>query len=478
MSTPLPLVREGPARVRIPRFGAMRVDGLVYASDEMLRTLPKGDQALTQVVNVAQLPGIVSASIAMPDFHWGYGFPIGGVAAFDPAQGGVVSPGGVGYDINCGVRLLATSLEAEPVRPRLRALAEELYRQIPSGVGASQPGKLAVRELEGALAGGARWAQRRGFGEPADVEALEEGGCLRGADPDLVSDRAKERGRGQLGTIGSGNHFVEVGVVDCVYDAAAAAAFGLAAGSLTIFIHTGSRGLGYQVCDDFLKTMLHAAHRYGIALPDRQLCCAPLGSPEAERYLSAMRAAANFAFANRQMITHYVRASIERVLGVSPREHGIRVVYDVCHNIAKLERHGERDLCVHRKGATRALPPGDERVPAPYRAVGQPVLVPGDMGRYSFVLAGAAGSAEAFASSCHGAGRMLSRKAASAAARPRNLPKELEQQGIFVRAASRATVDEEMPEAYKDVAQVVDVVDAAGLARKVARLRPLAVVKG
>jgi tRNA-splicing ligase RtcB len=472
------IVQETPFRYRIPRHGPMRVDGIVYASESMMASLPAGDQALAQVANVAQLPGIVGAAFAMPDFHWGYGFPIGGVAAFDAAQGGVVSPGGVGYDINCGVRLLATALDARKVGPKLRKLAEELYRHIPSGVGSQQAERLSVRELDRVLEGGAAWAIRAGYGEANDGEAIEESGQLRGADPELVSDRAKERGRGQLGTLGSGNHFVEVGQVETVFDLPTAQAFGLEEGALTLLIHTGSRGLGYQVCDDFLRTMIKSAERHGIALPDRQLCCAPLGTPEADRYLAAMRGAANFAFANRQLITFHARNAIERALGVSPRDHRIRVVYDVCHNIAKLEEHAGRTLCVHRKGATRALAPGDERLPSRYRETGQPVLVPGDMGRYSYVLAGAPGSEGCFTSACHGAGRMMSRKAASRAARERNLVRELEESGIYVRAASRATVDEEMPDAYKDVADVVDVVAAAGLARKIARLRPLAVVKG
>jgi tRNA-splicing ligase RtcB len=472
------IVREGPWKLRIPRHGGMRVDAVVYASAEMIEALPPQDQSLRQVCNVAHLPGIVSPSIAMPDFHWGYGFPIGGVAAFDPSNGGVVSPGGVGYDINCGVRLLATTLPAAAARPKLRALAEQLYRTIPSGVGAHQPAKLALTDLDRVLEHGARWAADNGFGSTGDIERIEEGGCLTGADAGQVSPRAKERGRGQLGTIGSGNHFVEVGVVDTIYDVDAARAFGLESGSLTILVHTGSRGLGYQVCDDSLAVMMSAAARHGIALPDPQLQCAPLGSAEADHYLAAMRAAANFAFANRQVITHYVREALEHTLSVSPREHGMRLLYDVCHNVAKMERHAGRDLCVHRKGATRALPPGDTRLPPEYRKTGQPVLVPGDMGRYSFVLAGEAGSAESFASSCHGAGRVLSRKAAMKQARPRNILQELAGRGIEVRAASRATVDEEMPDAYKDVADVVEVVAAAGLARKVARLVPLAVIKG
>lgn len=468
-------------RWRLPRSGEMRTEGLVFASAAQVRDL-ESDQALGQVANVACLPGIVGPSIAMPDIHWGYGFPIGGVAAFDPKEG-VISPGGVGYDINCGVRLLEVPLSVHDVRPRLADLAEELFRTIPSGVGSSRSDlRLADRELDRVLAGGAERAVEMGFGRAEDLWAIEAGGRLPDADPKRVSQRARDRGRDQLGTLGSGNHFVEVQWVDEVYDATRAAALGLVEGGVTLLVHTGSRGLGHQVCDDHLDAMLAAAKRFGIHLPDPQLCCAPLTSAEAHAYWGAMNAAANFAFANRQLITHHARRAFGRLFGDEVAA-GVDLVYDVAHNIAKMEEHEvagrRRRVCVHRKGATRAFPPGHPELGARFRETGQPVLVPGDMGRYSFVLAGSPGAAaETFASCCHGAGRRLSRHAAKKAARPRNLPRELAERGIVVRAASRATVDEELPEAYKDVAGVVDVVDRAGLAEKVARLRPLAVVKG
>ena len=457
----------------------MLVDGIVYANEAMMAEL-RDDPALTQVANVAHLPGITTAALAMPDIHWGYGFPIGGVAAMH-AEEGVVSPGGVGYDINCGVRLLRSTVSLQDVRPRLPALVDSLFRGIPTGMGAVRRElQLGVTEMREVLLGGAGWAVARGLGEDGDLEALEEGGRLDGADLRAVSARALERGRTQLGTLGSGNHFAEVQWVDEVYDQAAATAFGLEAGQVTVMIHSGSRGLGHQVCTDHLKNLVAAAERYGIALPDRQLSCAPLWSAEAKSYLGGMAAAANFAFANRQAMTHWARASFAAALGHEAR---LSVVYDVCHNIAKFETFEvagkRRRLCVHRKGATRAYPPGHPEVPARYRAVGQPVLVPGDMGRYSFVLAGSQRAyAETFGSCCHGAGRRLSRGQAKREARGRSIPAELAAQGVLVRAAGMATVVEEMPEAYKDVADVVAVVHDAGLARKVARLRPLAVVKG
>jgi len=473
--------RIDPYRWRVPKQGGMRTHGLIFADEELIKDL-EGDQAVQQVVNVAHLPGIVGPAIAMPDIHWGYGFPIGGVAAFDEEEG-VVSPGGVGYDINCGVRLLATPLSIAEVRPRLVALVDALYRTIPSGVGASRSDvTLQRRELEAVLRDGARWTVEHGFGVPADLEAIEANGTLEGADPGVVSDRAKERGKAQLGTLGSGNHFVEVGYVAETYDAAAAARLGLEPGRLTVFIHSGSRGLGYQVCDDSLETMVRASGKYGITLPDRQLCCAPLGSPEARHYWGAMNAAANFAFANRQLMAHYARRALEQVFGRETAER-TRLVYDVCHNIAKMERHevggAPRRVCVHRKGATRAFPPGHAELAPQFRDLGQPVLIPGDMGRYSYVLLGTEGAyRETFGSTCHGAGRRLSRHQAKKLARPRNIPRELEAQGVVVRAATRDTIDEEMPEAYKDVSRVVDVVHAAGIGRKVAQLKPVGVVKG
>ena len=481
MSAPALTVEQIDAyRWRVPRAGRMRTDGLIFADAGLMHDL-EGDQCVQQVVNVAHLPGIVGPSIAMPDIHWGYGFPIGGVAAFDE-DAGVVSPGGVGYDINCGVRLLRTPLGIDETRPRLGELADTLYHQIPSGVGASRSDvRLSPTELDEVLERGAEWAVSHGYGTPGDLECIEAGGKLAG-DPDAVSARAKQRGKDQLGTVGSGNHFVEVGYVADVFDPAAATRLGLTPGTVTVFIHSGSRGLGYQVCDDYLDRMVGAADKYGIALPDKQLCCAPLGSPEARQYLGAMHAAANYAFANRQLMSHYVRRSLASIFGPDAAE-GTELVYDVCHNIAKFETHAvagrPRRLCVHRKGATRAFPPGHPELGERFRDLGQPVLIPGDMGRYSFVLVGTPGAfAETFGSTCHGAGRRMSRHEARKVARARNVPRELAARGILVRAASRATVDEEIPEAYKDVARVVDVVHAAGIGRKVARLAPVAVVKG
>jgi len=468
-------------RYRIPRQGKMRGDALVFADERLLAEL-EGDEALGQIVNVAQLPGLVGPAIAMPDVHWGYGFPIGGVAAFDP-RSGVISPGGVGYDINCGVRLLAVPLSAAEAAPRLRRLVDRLFADIPAGVGSARSDlSLADRELDRVLADGARWAVGRGYGTAQDLEAIEAGGRLTPADPGQVSARARQRGRDQLGTLGSGNHFCEIGRVEEVHHATAAAELGLGLGRLVVLIHCGSRGLGHQTCDDFLDRMLAASRKYGIELPDPQLCAAPLGSPDAEAYWGAMNAAANFAFANRQVITHFVRGALAATFGDRVAA-GTRLVYDVAHNIAKLEEHWvgdrQRRVCVHRKGATRALPPGHPELAPRFRELGQPVLIPGDMGRASYVLLGTEQAArETFASCCHGAGRRMSRHAAKRAAKHRDLVAELAAQGVIVRAASRATVDEEMPEAYKDVSRVVDIVAGAGIAEIVARLRPLGVVKG
>ncbi len=389
----------------------------------------------------------------------------------------------MGYDINCGVRLLVSDLRVEAVRDRIAEITRALFRNIPSGVGESRKDlRLDRAEAERMATRGARWAVQRGFGSEDDLRHTEDGGCLEGADFSAVSERAFERGRSQVGTVGSGNHFIEVGYVDEVYDPEAADRMGFAPGTVTVTIHTGSRAFGYQICDDFIRTMQKAAARYGIELPDRQLCCAPFRSEEGQRYFAAMKCAANFAFANRQLITHWVRETFEEV-GFTPREHNLTVVYDVCHNIAKVETHvidgRERKVCVHRKGATRAFPPGHPALPESYRDLGQPVLVPGDMGRYSYVLVGVKEAPDyAFASSCHGAGRLLSRNAALKEAKGRKIAKELADKGITVIAASRATIDEELPQAYKDVAGVVDVVEKAGLAKKVVRIRPLGVLKG
>jgi len=485
---PITLADIHPERVddyrwRLPRTGPMRVDGMVYA-DEILFSAIRNDQALVQVCNVATLPGIVGASLAMPDIHWGYGFPIGGVAAFD-ADEGVISPGGVGFDISCGVRLLRTGLPVEEIQDErcLPQLVETLFRNVPSGVGSRVRRRVNKGEMREVMTQGARWAVEQGFGHASDLEYLEERGCMPGADPDAVSERAVERGAVQLGTLGSGNHFLELQRVDGIFDEESARVLGLVEGHVAISIHTGSRGFGYQVCEDHLRTMVKAAQRYGIDLPDRQLCCAPLGSPEARAYLAAMACAANFALANRQVITQRIRDAFEEVFGRGEDWHRISVVYDVCHNLAKLETHEvagkTRRVCVHRKGATRALPPGHPELPAMYRASGQPVLIPGDMGRYSYVLCGNPGAAhEAFASSCHGAGRVMSRKKAKKLARGRLLLDEMAERGVLVRTQGRATLAEEMPEAYKDVAEVVSSVEGAGLARRIARLIPFAVIKG
>jgi tRNA-splicing ligase RtcB len=469
-------------RWEIPREGKMRTRGLIFSSKEMLPAI-QADQSLQQVANVATLPGIVGPSLAMPDIHWGYGFAIGGVAAFDPEEG-VVSPGGVGYDINCGVRLLRTRLHREQVAGYLEDLVNTLFNNIPSGVGSRRKDiKLTGASLKKVLKQGARWAVQEGFGEAADLTHIEAGGTIAGADPEVVSQFALDRGKDQLGTLGSGNHFVEVGYVLEIFDEALAAQLGLFKDQVTAIVHTGSRGLGHQVCDDYIKVMLKASAKYGIELPDRQLCCAPLTSPEGRQYLAAMAGAANFAFANRQMITHWVRQSFEQVFQMGPRELGLELVYDVAHNIAKLETHTvegrPRKLCIHRKGATRAFPPHHPEVPEAYRETGQPVLIPGDMGRYSFVLVGTEKAlTETFGSTCHGAGRRLSRHQAKKAARGRFIIKELAEKGIIVRGAGRATIDEEISEAYKDVEGVVDVVHGAGIARKVAKLKPMGVIKG
>lgn len=477
------LVRLDAYRWSIPRQGRMRVEGLIFADDTLMADI-RGDEAVKQVANVAELPGIVGRSIGMPDIHWGYGFAIGGVAAFDPEKGGVVSPGGVGYDINCGVRLLRSNVKLEEFQPYLSRVMDELYHSIPAGVGKGYKAfVLKSQDIRAILTRGAAWAVEQGFGTQADLDHIEDRGTIAGADPDEVSQRAIERGKDQVGTVGSGNHFVEVGVVEEVYDSRAAERLGLEAGTVTVFIHSGSRGLGYQVCDDYLEVMLKAVKKYGIELPDRQLVCAPLDSPEARRYLGAMRAAANFAFANRQMMAHRVRVAFQKILDRSARELGMSLVYDVAHNIAKFEKHSvegvEKTLCVHRKGATRAFPPGHPELGPAYRDLGQPVLIPGDMGRYSYVLLGTEGAySETFGSTCHGAGRRMSRHQAKKSVRSRNLREEFQGRGIEVRASSFATVAEEVPEAYKDVASVVEVVHEAGIGRKVARLRPLGVLKG
>jgi tRNA-splicing ligase RtcB len=478
-----PLERLDPCRWRIPMSyqPGMRVPGLVFASEKLMADITM-DQSLQQVANVAHLPGIVKASMAMPDIHWGYGAPIGGVAAFD-AQRGIVSPGLIGYDINCGVRLMRTDLTAAQVQPVLRALIASLFRNVPCGVGMSGEIALSRADEERVMVQGAAWVVAHGHGVPDDLDHTESRGCLDGADPSRVSDRARARGADQLGTLGSGNHFLEVQAVEHIDDAAAAQALGLFEGQVTVMIHSGSRGFGYQICDDYLDVASDVMGRYGITVPDPQLACAPLASDEGRRYLAAMRCAANYAWANRQCLMHLARATFARVFQRSWNDLGMRLVYDVAHNIAKFERHrvDGRDvtLCVHRKGATRAFPPGHPETPAAYQAVGQPVIIPGDMGRNSYVLTGApTAMEESFGSCCHGAGRVMSRSEAVRRASGRSITDELAAQGIVVIGHGRKGIDEEQPAAYKDVNEVVDVVHRAGLATRVARLRPLGVIKG
>jgi tRNA-splicing ligase RtcB (3'-phosphate/5'-hydroxy nucleic acid ligase) len=450
----------------------MRVPARVFADEELFEAIAR-DGALEQAQNVATLPGIVEAALAMPDAHQGYGFPVGGVAA-TALPDGVVSPGGVGYDINCGVRLLALPCDERELGGRRERLVHELSRAIPAGLGKAHRGTRGAGALHAVL----REGPRALGANDEDLERTESGGCLPGADPAAVSERARERGAGQLGTMGSGNHFVELQAVSLVFDAKAASAFGLATGQVAVLIHSGSRGLGHQVCTDYVKRVDAVVHRYGIDLPDRQLACAPASSPEGQAYLAAMAAAANFAWANRQAIADEVRAAVAIVLG---REAAVatRQVYDVAHNVAKVERYDGRDVLVHRKGATRAFPAGSDEIPAAYREVGQPVFIPGSMGTSSFVLAGEPGSlTRSFGSTCHGAGRALSRTSARKRIQGSELRRQLEAQGIVVRSPSNKGLAEEAPFAYKQVERVVEVVERAGLARRVAQLAPLGVVKG
>jgi tRNA-splicing ligase RtcB len=456
----------------------MRVPARLFADAELLAAIQR-DRSLEQLANVATLPGIVDASLAMPDIHQGYGFPVGGVAATEVPTG-VVSPGGVGYDINCGVRLLALPLDAADLGSRRESLVHEISRRVPVGAGGRRArGGIAGARLDRVLAEGPRaLAEDLGIGTEEDLRCTESQGRLEGADPEAVSGRARERGAGQIGTLGSGNHFLELERVDRLYDRDAAAAYGLRDGQLTLLIHSGSRGLGHQVCTDFVKRMDAGLERHGIELPDRQLSCAPIDSPEGREYLAAMAAAANFAWANRAAIAHRAREAIAAAIGPGVARE-TRVVYDVAHNVAKLERHRDRELCVHRKGATRAFPPGHPEIPAAYRDVGQPVFIPGSMGTASFVLAGRPGSVErAFGTTCHGAGRRLSRTAVRKQIEGGALRRRLSDQGIVVRAPTARGLAEEAPEAYKDVERVVEVVERAGLAARVARLRPIGVVKG
>ena len=478
-----PIQKVGTCRFIVPKDAVrgMKVPCYIFAAEDFLEDI-KGTKALDQAINVTHLPGVVKGSIVMPDIHEGYGFPIGGVAACD-LEDGVISPGGVGYDINCGVRLCRSDLTLAEVKPRIRDLTDTIFKMVPSGVG--REGKISVsrEEAESLLLKGAKWALEKGYGWPDDIERCEEGGAMQGADPSRVSRKAYERGKGQVGTLGSGNHFIEVGYVEEVYDERTAGAFGLFKHQVVFWVHSGSRGFGHQVCQDNLDIMRQTTEKYGIKLPDRQLDCAPFKSPEGQAYFAAMAAAANYAWANRQVLLHLVREAVSKVLGRGAEALGMSLVYDVAHNIAKIEEHdvdGQRKkLVVHRKGATRAFPAGRPEIPEVYRQYGQPVLVPGDMGRASYVLVGTAQAMrDSFGSACHGAGRALSRQQAKRAMSAEELVNELSSRGVYVRSATMKGLLEEAPQAYKDVDDVVEATVAAGLARKVVRTRPLGVVKG
>lgn len=471
-------------RWRLPKSykPGMRVEGIVYADEKLLKDIYQ-DKALEQVANVAFLPGIVNASLAMPDIHWGFGFPIGGVAATDIESGGVISPGGVGYDINCGVRLIKTNLEYEEIKDRIKDLVFALFNDIPAGVGSKGQIRVGSKEEKEILIKGARWAVSNGYGTQDDLECTEENGAIEGADPAVVSDRAYERGKAQSGTLGSGNHFLEVQVIDQLYDQKLCDAFGLNLGQVMLMIHSGSRGFGYQVCDDYVRNMVRCLQKYNINVPDRQLACAPVNSPEGKQYLAAMRCAANYAWANRQCLMHLSRLTFEKVFAKSWVKMGMELIYDVAHNIAKIEKYTidgkEKKFCVHRKGATRAFGDQNTALPERYKNTGQPVIIPGDMGRNSYLLVGTKkAEEETFGSTCHGAGRVKSRTAATRSIKLDVLLKDLESKGIIVKASGRGTIVEEAPQAYKDINDVVSVVHNAGISKRVCRMRPLGVIKG
>ncbi|MEK6714853.1 MAG: RtcB family protein [Candidatus Omnitrophota bacterium] len=471
-------------RWRLPKTykPGMRVPGIIYADEKLLKDI-RHDKALEQVANVAFLPGIVNVSLAMPDIHWGYGFSIGGVAATDIEQGGVISPAGVGYDINCGVRMLKTNLQYEDIKGKIKDLVYALFSDIPSGVGSKGDIRVSQQEEKEILVKGAKWAVEKGYGVREDLECTEEYGAIAGADPDGVSERAYERGKAQSGTLGSGNHFLEVQVIDQLYDQELSDAFGLDLGQVMVMIHSGSRGFGYQICDDYTRSMVHCLKKYNINVPDRQLASAPVNSPEGKAYLGAMRCAANYAWANRQCLMHLTRKVFEKIFVCSWQKMGMELIYDVAHNIAKLEKYNiggkEKNLCVHRKGATRAFGPNHPALPQKYKKTGQPVIIPGDMGRNSYLLVGTKkAEEETFGSTCHGAGRLKSRTEATRSINLNTLLKELEAKGITVKASGRGTIVEEAPQAYKDVNEVVDVVHNAGISKRVARMRPVGVIKG
>ncbi len=464
-------------RFELPKTGNMYVPGIIYATEKTIKKVLE-DKAVEQVQNVATLPGIEKYSLAMPDVHWGYGFPIGGVAAFRISDG-IISPGGIGYDINCGVRLLRTNFTKEQIKPYIEKLIYSLFHNIPSGVGSTGKLRLSIEEVKDVLKKGARWAIEHGFGSKEDLEFTEENGCMQEANPYVVSEKALNRGKEQLGTLGAGNHFLEIQYVEQIYDEQTAKVFGLFKDQLTVLIHTGSRGLGYQICDDYIIYLQQAIKKYNISIPDRQLVCAPIDSEEGKRYFSAMAAAANYAWANRQIISHWVRKTIMDVLNKSPKEVGLEQIYDVAHNIAKFEEYKSKKYVVHRKGATRAFPKNSSGIPQAYKDVGQPVLVPGSMGTASYVLVGTDKAVEdTWASTCHGAGRISSRSAILKSVRGEELAKELKDKGILVKSESWKTLAEEAPQAYKNVDEIVDICHQSGISKKVARLKPLGVIKG
>ncbi|MFO8109959.1 MAG: RtcB family protein [Thermoplasmata archaeon] len=459
----------------------MRVNGRIFSDGRMIESVI-GDNAPEQVANVATLPGIIEASLAMPDIHWGYGFPIGGVAAMDLGEG-VISPGGVGYDINCGVRLVRTELLADDVIGDIKTLIDEMYDNVPAGVGKKARINLKRGELNDVLDNGVEWAVEEGYGWDGDKRRIEDNGCMESADSGKVSEKAKQRGEPQLGTLGGGNHFLEIQRVDEIYDKKAAKAFGIQEGKAVVMIHTGSRGCGHQIASDYIRDMEKAVNKYGIELPDKQLACAPIDSPEGKDYFAAMSCGANYAWANRQMILHWVRESFEKVYKENAEDLGMELVYDVCHNIAKRESHTidgrKEDVIVHRKGATRAFAPGRKEIPSKYREIGQPVIIPGDMGTASYLMRGRkTGMKRSWGSTCHGAGRAMSRTGARKKFRADQIQKDLSEKGIYVKAASKKVLQEESPGAYKEVNRVVEITHNAGLSKIVAKMIPLGVMKG
>ncbi len=471
-------------RWRIPKTykPGMRVPGIIYADEKLLKDIYQ-DKAMEQVANVAFLPGIVNASLAMPDIHWGYGPSIGAVFATDPESDGVITPAGVGFDVNCGVRMLKTNFQYDEVKNKIKDLVYALFSDVPSGVGSKGDIRVSEREEREILIKGAQWAVEKGYGTQEDLECTEEYGAIQGAEPSAVSDRAYERGKAQSGTLGSGNHFLEIQAIDQLYDRELCDAFGLTLGQITIMIHSGSRGLGYQICDDYTKSMIHCLQKYNINVPDRQLACAPVNSAEGKAYLGAMKCAANYAWTNRQCLMYLTRKVFERIFNQPWEKMGMQLIYDVAHNIAKIEKYTldgkEKTLCVHRKGATRAFGPGHPALPERYQKTGQPVIIPGDMGRNSYLLVGTKkAEEETFGSTCHGAGRVKSRTAAIRSINIDVLLKDLASKGIIVKASGRGTIVEEAPQAYKDVNEVVDVVHNAGISKRVCRMRPLGVIKG